>query len=87
MRVMATVQEHDVEVVIGADEIEQALRDTPNELCTWVIRSVGEVLKAISDFQIQNQMNPEQRAIVRKFLREQADRYTETELIEQVKAP
>lgn len=81
MRVMATVQEHEVEVRIGADEIEQALRDTPNELCTRVITAVGEVLKAISDFQIQNQMNPAQRAVVRKFLREQADRYTETALV------
>jgi len=77
MKVLVTAPAHDIEVSIGADEIADALNDMPNEKCTWVLASVAQVLKAISDFQIHEQMHQAQRAIIRDFLTEQAARYAE----------
>ena len=77
MKVFATVPEHEVEVSIGTDEIAAALHGQPNEKCTLVLNSVAQVLRAISDWQIREQMGPAQRALVREFLTEQAARYVE----------
>lgn len=75
MRVMATVESHDVSVEIGPEEIADALLDCPNEKCTWVLSAVAEVLRAISDLQIREQMNDAQRATAYAFLSGQAARY------------
>lgn len=75
MRVMATVERHEVSVEIGPEEIADALLDGPNEKCTWVLSAVGQVLRAISDWQIREQMNDAQRRIAHEFLAEQAKRY------------
>lgn len=77
MKVLATVPEREVEVSIGVEEIAAALHDQPNEVCTWVLNSVSQVLRAINEFQIREQMTPAQRAIVHGFLTEQAARYAE----------
>ena len=81
MRVMATVERHEVSVEIGPEEIADALLDCPNEKCTWVLSAVGQVLCAISDWQICEQMNDAQRAIVHQFLSEQARRYALAERV------
>lgn len=75
MRVMATVERHDVSVEIGPEEIADALLDCPNEKCTWVLSAVAQVLRAISDRQIHEQMNDAQRRIAHEFLADQAKRY------------
>jgi len=79
MRVLAMVHEQEVFVSIGADEIADALRDAPNEKCTWVLNTVAQVLRAISNVQIHEQMNTAQRAVIHGFLAEQAARYLEPE--------
>lgn len=75
MRVMASVERHDVSVEIGPEEIADALLDCPNEKCTWVLSAVAQVLRAISDRQIREQMNDSQRRLVHEVLVEQARRY------------
>jgi len=75
MRVMASVERHDVWVEIGPEEIADALLDCPNWKYTWVLSAVAQVLRAISDSQIREQMNDSQRRLVHEVLVEQARRY------------
>lgn len=75
MRVLVSVEQHDVSVEIGPEEIADALLDCPNERCQWVLSAVTQVLRAISDRQIREQMNDSQRRLVHEVLVEQARRY------------
>ena len=79
MRVLATVPESEVSVEIGADEIVEALFDMPNEKCEWVLSTIAGILQAVSDFQIREQLNPSQRALIRDSLLKQAARYKESQ--------